>query len=132
VAKCHHVLSNIQCTEFWHQMAAVTNVPSERTWLFDPGWDQCRSSTRFFQANVHVFINSHDIFKLRPCRFITNSLKWFLILSKKYRFSVPAVPLRVKAVGWVEYVHRISETTGSTKRHFPDKIMILYYSPLHF
>jgi len=130
-AECHHVLSNVQRTEFWHQMAAVTHVPSEGTWPFDPGLDQCCSSSRFFQASMCVCLKSHDRVMLPPWRFITNNLKCFLILSNKYPFSLPAVPLRVRAFGWVEYVHTISGLTGSVKRFFPDKIMILYYSSLH-
>ena len=131
VADCHHILSNVQRTECWHQMGAVTHVPSERTWPFDSGWDQCCSFLRFFQASMCMCLNNHDRVTLRPCRFVTNILKRFLVLSNKYRFSLPAVPLRVRAVVWVEYMHTISEPTGSVKRYFPDKIMIPYYSSLH-
>jgi hypothetical protein len=45
-----------------------------------------------------MFLNRHDRLTLHPCQFFTVSLMRFLILSNKYRFSLPAaIPLRVWA-----------------------------------
>jgi hypothetical protein len=50
-----------------------------------------------------------------------------LILSDNYRLPLLAIiPLRVWAVGWVNYINKICEATGSSKWYLSDKIKTLY------